>query len=119
MKSTKRKKNKDPKKVISCEQSGGRRRAGRGGAGRGGRSTWILPLVPPWAEVQPYELTVPVKGDVLVDGGLAEDLLHILCRADTHKKRQDCFFNNNRVIEFFIWQPNHKMQQLHAVVDHN
>lgn len=39
-------------------------------------------LVPLRAKVQPYELAVPVEGDVLVDGGLAEDLLHILCRGD-------------------------------------
>lgn len=44
-------------------------------------------LVPLCAKVQPYELTVPVKGDVLVDGGLAEDLLYIFCGGD--KKRQD------------------------------
>ena len=44
-------------------------------------------LVPLCTKVQPYELTVPVKGDVLVDGGLAKDLFHIFCRGD--KKRQD------------------------------
>lgn len=36
------------------------------------------PLRPLAAKVHPDEITVPVKGDVLVDGGLAEDLLHIL-----------------------------------------
>lgn len=43
--------------------------------------------VPLCAKVQPNELAVPVKGDVLVDGGLAEDLLHILCGGD--KKRDE------------------------------
>ncbi len=36
-------------------------------------------LVPLCAKVQPNELTVPVEGDALVDSGLVEDLLHILC----------------------------------------
>ena len=43
-------------------------------------------LVPLCAKVQLYELTVPVEGDVLVDGGLAKDLLHVLCRSDKKKK---------------------------------
>ena len=30
------------------------------------------------AKVLPHELTVPAEGDVLVDGGLAKHLLHIL-----------------------------------------
>lgn len=50
-------------------------------------------LVPLHAKVQPYELTVPVEGDVLMDGGLAEDLLHILCRGD--KQETSCRFNND------------------------
>lgn len=37
-------------------------------------------LVPLCTKVQLYELTVPVEGDVLVDGGLAKDLLYALCR---------------------------------------
>ena len=39
-------------------------------------------LVPLRTEVQPYEVAVPVEGDVLVDGGLIEHLLNILCRGD-------------------------------------
>lgn len=39
-------------------------------------------LVPLGAKVQPYKLRVPVEGDVLVDGGLAKNLLHILYRGD-------------------------------------
>lgn len=43
-------------------------------------------LVPLYTKVQPYELTVPVEGDVLVDGGLTTDLLHILCKGDKKDK---------------------------------
>lgn len=32
------------------------------------------------AKVQADELAVPVEGDVVVHGGLAEDVPHILCR---------------------------------------
>ena len=45
-------------------------------------------LVSLCAKVQLYELTVPVEGDVLVDGGLAKDLLHILCRGERERKKQ-------------------------------
>jgi hypothetical protein len=54
-----------------------------------------VPAVPA-AKVQAHELTVPIEGDVLVDGGLTEDLLHILCKRNTkHTTPLDtCFILN-------------------------
>lgn len=70
-------------------------------------------LVPLCAKVQPYELAVPVEGDVLVDGGLVEDLLRILYNGD--KKQTSCF-NYDWMMTSCSWQPNNKMQQLNMEV---
>lgn len=44
----------------------------------------FLAVVP---KVQTDELAVPVEGNVVVHGGLAEDVPHILCSTNTHSRK--------------------------------
>lgn len=44
----------------------------------------FLTIVP---KIQTDELTVPVEGNVVVHCGLAEDVLHIICSTNTHKRK--------------------------------